>query len=102
MITDMTIVGSKENLASRGLFSLSEGGEDCATPPALTGGEDDQEDGLHLVRLRRNVIGTETAVTTLGKPTIRTPTSQAKARDTPNRASTLGLRGSRPAPRHRP
>ena len=71
MITDMTIVGSKENLASRGLFILSEGGEDCATPPALTGGEDDQEDGLHLVRLRRNVIGTETAVTTLGKPTIR-------------------------------
>ena len=34
--------------------------------------------------------------------TDRTPTSQAKARDTLNRASTLGLRGSRPAPRHRP
>ena len=34
--------------------------------------------------------------------TDRTLTSQAKARDTPNRASTKGLRGSRPAPRHRP
>ena len=34
------------------LFCLKE--VKTAPPPALTGDEDDQEDGLHLVRLRRN------------------------------------------------